>query len=288
LYQKRWRLKQQQKLQYEVNPYFYHCINKTSLMHHQCLNCNHHFTGNFCNQCGQNKTVQRFTFSHIFSELFHAFTHADKGFLVLLKKILLYPGSVAYEYIEKGKRKKYFNLFTFFLIITAIAAFIESKELALKEQVFHENNEYGYLFNVYSKALTFITIPLLAFFIWLIHAAKRKLLLSEYTVFAMVLMTLRSIAEILTKTVNYFRVLITKSYTELDGSLFFAGFLVLYIAYANYQFHKELKGSNWLLSLLTGFVFIAVNIGLYMFIVFAVINKFKGLGIFSMYGIRLS
>ncbi len=257
-------------------------------MQNQCLNCQTAFTGNFCNHCGQKKEVKRFTFSYIFSEFFHAFTHADKGVLVLLKQIIIHPGKVAYEYIEEGKRKKYFNLFTFFLLVTALATFVESKELDLKESIFHENNEYGFAFNLYSKALTLITIPLLAFFIWLIHYPKRKLFFSEYCVFAMLLMTLLRLVEIVAKSINYFWVLVSKHYLDVDGSLLFAIFLVAYIAYANYQFHRSFAGSNGLQSLLTGIAFVIVQVGLNMFIVFAIFNKFHSLGVFQMFGIRFS
>jgi hypothetical protein len=56
-------------------------------------------------------------------ELSHAITHADKGFLLLVKELLRRPGIVIREYLE-GKRKKYFNPFSFIVIMSALSAFI--------------------------------------------------------------------------------------------------------------------------------------------------------------------
>ncbi|HET9057313.1 MAG TPA: DUF3667 domain-containing protein [Chitinophagaceae bacterium] len=257
-------------------------------MQHQCLNCNSSFTGNFCNNCGQSKRVQQFTFSHIISEFFHAFTHADRGFLTLFKKICLYPGEVAYEYIIEGKRKKYFNLFTFFLIIITISIFFDARVNALLKELFNNKDQYGPLFIVYRKFLVLVSIPTLAFFMWLIHSAKRKLLFSEYTVFAMVLYTLYYITDLALNLAWLIYAGITKKGLSLTTNIVYPSLLILYLAYTCYQFHQKFKGSNWYLSLLTGFAFIGVYIGISTLFVWAVINKFQGLGTFYSFGIRIS
>ena len=74
----------------------------------------------FCPQCGQNTHIHRFNLSHIAHEFFHAFTHADKGVLFLIKNLALRPGVLAREYVLEGKRKKYFNPFTFLLIVLGL------------------------------------------------------------------------------------------------------------------------------------------------------------------------
>lgn len=88
-----------------------------------CSNCDNHFTGDFCNRCGQ-KTVHRITMAHLGHEMVHAFTHTDKGFFHLLIKMFVKPGIVAREYIAEGKRKRYFTPFQYLLIIGTIAAFV--------------------------------------------------------------------------------------------------------------------------------------------------------------------
>lgn len=100
-----------------------HCLNCNALLGHD---------NKFCSQCGQSRNVHRFTMYNFFHEGFHAFTHTDKGIFHLLKSLALRPGTTAREYIT-GKRKKYFNPFTFFLILMGI--FVLSNNYFKKETV---------------------------------------------------------------------------------------------------------------------------------------------------------
>lgn len=88
-----------------------------------CKNCNAALDGKYCSSCGQSAQVKEITMKQIFHDMIHAFTHADKGFLLLIRKLTANPGTIAREYIE-GKRKKYFNPFTFFVITTTLHAYI--------------------------------------------------------------------------------------------------------------------------------------------------------------------
>lgn len=90
---------------------------------HICPNCSNEFTGQFCNNCGQ-KVVHRITMPHLWHDLFHAFTHADKGFLYLFLQLFKRPGAVARDYIVEGKRKRYFTPLQYLIIIGAITTFI--------------------------------------------------------------------------------------------------------------------------------------------------------------------
>jgi hypothetical protein len=90
---------------------------------HICQNCGNEYTEQYCNRCGQ-KTVHRIELSHIGHEIFHAITHADKGFLHLFLQLFVRPGVVAREFIVEGKRKKYYNPVQYLLIIASLATFI--------------------------------------------------------------------------------------------------------------------------------------------------------------------
>jgi len=250
-----------------------------------CKNCNSKYQGNFCNNCGQKNTVGRFTFKNIFSEAFHAFTHADKSFLVTLKKVLQNPGKVAYEYIVECRRKKYFNPFTFFLILTAIAAFLGNKELTLNEAVFHDDNEYGRLFNLYSKVLSLATIPVLAFMLWVTNYHKNGLRYSEYTVFAMILLSVLSVLDIFTSSINIFLLLAFKINFSAGNHRVIALVIIILMAYANYNFHKKMFKNPWFRSLLSGVLVCVVQVAISIFVIWAVLRNFDGLGNFTMYGI---
>jgi hypothetical protein len=92
-----------------------------------CANCGYHFREGdiYCSQCSQKIDTHKLTVPHLFHELFHAVTHADKGILVLMKNLATNPGLVAGEYAE-GKRRKHFNPFTFVLICLSLFVLINS------------------------------------------------------------------------------------------------------------------------------------------------------------------
>ncbi|RCR67534.1 DUF3667 domain-containing protein [Larkinella punicea] len=94
----------------------------------ECPNCSANLEDsfNYCPKCGQTTSIHRFNLPHIFHEIFHALTHADKGVLHLLKGLATRPGMVAREYILEGKRKKYFNPFTFLVLVLGLTLFANS------------------------------------------------------------------------------------------------------------------------------------------------------------------
>lgn len=89
----------------------------------ECKNCETTFESNFCPNCGQKAKTHQITIGHVVHDIIHAFTHADKGFLLLAKMLLTKPGEVAVEYI-RGKRTKYYNPLSFLVITTAISAYL--------------------------------------------------------------------------------------------------------------------------------------------------------------------
>ena len=157
-----------------------------------CKNCLTTFEGKFCPNCSQKADTHRFTVVHFGHEFFHAFTHTDRGVLLLMKDLLYRPGKVAFEY-NAGKRKKYFNPITFLLIITAIQIFVSQKTeiftligKATKEvtqqmtkpstkeaqkaldKSFEDVGKQTSVVEENNKAFTLLIIPILSFFSWLL------------------------------------------------------------------------------------------------------------------------
>ncbi|MFD2569959.1 DUF3667 domain-containing protein [Spirosoma soli] len=93
-----------------------------------CPNCTADLETEFryCPSCGQDAHIHRFNLPHIFHEVFHAFTHADKGVFKLTKALATQPGIAAREYVLEGKRKKYFNPFTFLLLVLGLNITVNS------------------------------------------------------------------------------------------------------------------------------------------------------------------
>ncbi|HEY0655359.1 MAG TPA: DUF3667 domain-containing protein [Chryseosolibacter sp.] len=87
-----------------------------------CANCNGLVETTFCPTCGQKKEIHRISVGHVLHEGFHSVTHADKGFLLLVKQLITRPGFIAKEYVE-GKRKRYFNPLSFLVISSALLAY---------------------------------------------------------------------------------------------------------------------------------------------------------------------
>ena len=84
-----------------------------------CLNCGTFISENFCPNCGQKKDVEKLTWHSLIEEIFHFFSHIEKGFLNTSFKLLIRPDIVIGEYLE-GKRKKYFKPLSLFLIWVTI------------------------------------------------------------------------------------------------------------------------------------------------------------------------
>ncbi|MGI8951314.1 MAG: DUF3667 domain-containing protein [Chitinophagaceae bacterium] len=152
-----------------------------------CKNCGRSFHKNYkyCPYCGQTAVVERLNFSEIFHDFFHAFIHTDKGIFLLLKKLTYKPGKIAREYIE-GKRKKYFNPFSFLVLMVAVALFFltQFETLGIKyENVNASNKEILHLSFKYFNLLVFIRCPINAFLLW-IFFKKSKINYAEYFVLA--------------------------------------------------------------------------------------------------------
>ena len=90
-----------------------------------CLNCSNEVENGqkFCPSCGQKTNTHRLTIGHFLHEGFHALTHTDKGIFHLLKCLATKPGTTAREYL-RGRRKAFFNPFTFFLLIMGLFVFL--------------------------------------------------------------------------------------------------------------------------------------------------------------------
>jgi uncharacterized OB-fold protein len=88
-----------------------------------CLNCNAALAPaqRFCSECGQATETRRLSVHDIGHALVHVFTHADHSVFSLVRDLVTRPGKVARDYVD-GKRKKYFNPFTFAIVVVGVAS----------------------------------------------------------------------------------------------------------------------------------------------------------------------
>lgn len=228
-----------------------------------CLNCSTMLTADdrFCPTCGQKSDTHRLNMGHIWHDLVHAFTHADKGFLFTIRELALRPGLVAREYIG-GKRKKYFNPFSFLVIVvgftilangifkpysitreemTRVPASMKTESQKRKYlQIMERRYEMGEFINKHTNVVLFISTPFIAFILWLCFR-RRKLFYAEHLA---AIAYLNGFLNILTILIFGPLLYLTRG-TPAHGNIYYLMLLshVLYLAFLYYGF-LELKGWN--------------------------------------------
>ncbi len=147
-----------------------HCLNcKRALLHAQ----------NFCDVCGQRTSTHRFSLKGIFGHDFiHGVFHLDRGFFYTFKMLFTKPGFFIKEYLD-GKRVKYFNYFTFLILLIAVGHFLnlynkiqysDLMNFSEQRQIKFMNEMQKFIANN-PKLVYIIMIPISSFcsFIWFIN-----------------------------------------------------------------------------------------------------------------------
>lgn len=86
-----------------------------------CKSCGFSGMGSFCSYCGNPYQTKRISMKGLLHDVFHVFTHLDKGFGYTCKMLLLAPGHMQRAYID-GDRSRHQKPFSMFLICATIAA----------------------------------------------------------------------------------------------------------------------------------------------------------------------
>ncbi|NOT51101.1 MAG: DUF3667 domain-containing protein [Chitinophagaceae bacterium] len=167
-------------------------------MQEACPNCNTIVSPGqkFCPGCGQKNKLPRITVRVLIKDFLQYIFNAEKGILNLLKGLATRPGHVVTEFAE-GKRKKYFNPFSFLAICVAFMVLMNSwikpyaaisavpKEYVLDRIPGEETKDIYRLtvkreaqiqgfFNRNMNFGTLITAPFFAFFLWLFFQRRGR------------------------------------------------------------------------------------------------------------------
>jgi hypothetical protein len=81
----------------------------------QCLNCGTELVGNYCYNCGQQKTIPGLSVRNSFDEYFYKSIYWESSFSYTVRDLFLAPGKFVHNFI-KGKRKDYVKPVGFFLM----------------------------------------------------------------------------------------------------------------------------------------------------------------------------
>ena len=99
-------------------------------------------SGSFCSHCGQKTKTERITYYYLVQEIFHFFTHIERGFLFTSLQMIFHPGKVITDYLG-GKRKSYQPPVSYFLIwITIFILTLLGIEKAFGENAVVNYQEY--------------------------------------------------------------------------------------------------------------------------------------------------
>ncbi|HRP34083.1 MAG TPA: DUF3667 domain-containing protein [Agriterribacter sp.] len=124
----------------------------------KCNSCGYSGTGNYCGNCGQAFKIKRITISTLLQDIFHLFTHFDKGFGYTLKQLIIAPGRMQRTFI-KGDRSRHQKPFSMFFICATFSALCRYWLL----NVYHESNTAEVtFFREYMVFLHIALIPLYA------------------------------------------------------------------------------------------------------------------------------
>lgn len=104
-----------------------------------CKNCGETLHDLYFSHCGQKARVGRITIIYLWKDIFHFFTHFEKGFLFTSLQMLQSPGKTITRFIN-GKRKSYQPPVSYFLIWTTLFILF----LYWIEKVYGENNVINY------------------------------------------------------------------------------------------------------------------------------------------------
>jgi Protein of unknown function (DUF3667) len=142
-----------------------------------CKNCNHHFKGNFCPDCGQSAKVEPIGVKYFLHDIPHSILHIDRGFAYTFKELLLRPGKTLKEYLD-GKRVKHFKPFAYVLIMATIYV-LGIKLLHSATAFIAQKNGFtvtfyeGGFFDKYISLFFFIMIPFASLVTWLVLIKER-------------------------------------------------------------------------------------------------------------------
>lgn len=168
---------------------------------HICKNCKSHFTGKYCNTCGEKvfHEKDKSMFS-LFEEAFHFITHFEGKFFITIRTMATKPGLLSTSYCN-GVKKKFFKPISLFLLLvilylmfpifeglnmklyfhvrhwlyggyatSATDRIMDARNITFDnlEDLFHQKSEK------ISKFLLFILIPFMALYSYAVGFKKRK------------------------------------------------------------------------------------------------------------------
>jgi len=207
-----------------------------------CLNCHAALAPaqRFCSECGQAAATRRLTVHDIGHALVHVFTHADHSVFSLARDLATRPGKVAREYVE-GKRKKYFNPFTFAVVVVGVASLVLAATRFVDFNRGVPTNPVTSFLQNHINLVILMQLPLLAMFSKLMFR-RDKLFFAEHLVLAAYTSGFRSI---------FFTLCVIPAWLLFDWHYptTVAAYVALWLTYFGIASAQFYQGNRWWLWL---------------------------------------
>ena len=205
-----------------------------------CRYCGQPTSGKYCYNCGEKLMVSPITLHTIFHEIFHYFTHLDKGFGYTLKKLVTQPGTMQKAYIdgERSRHQKPFSMFFICGTISGLGYYLVN--VAYRKIYGAADYTSEDFFRHYFILLQALLLPLYTLVTWLSFKNQK------YTYAETLIMMLYNLAFV-------FLVLVPIISTKLffphyENRIVEVIFLLFYNTITNFHFYK---GNKWLICLQT-------------------------------------
>jgi len=131
-----------------------------------CKSCSVAGTGIYCSNCGQAFSVKRITLMGLVHDVFHFFTHLERGFGYTIKRLVVAPGVMQREYVD-GVRGRYQKPFSMFFVCASVSALVR---YWISQAILHYHHlgnasEIGFYHHYMVLSYT-ILIPFMALLTW--------------------------------------------------------------------------------------------------------------------------
>jgi len=88
-----------------------------------CKACQQESEGKFCRHCGQSLAIKKVTLSYLLHEVFHFFTHVDRGLGYTLRQLIIAPGFMQRDFLA-GNRSRNQKPFSMYFLSASVMAVV--------------------------------------------------------------------------------------------------------------------------------------------------------------------
>ncbi len=203
----------------------------------KCKSCGITGAGDYCENCGERLLIKRLTFKGLIHEVFHYFTHFDKGFPYTLKKLITAPGHMQREYVE-GVRGKYQKPFSMFFICGTVAALcLYWINMSIVKYLDAGDSQEAEFFHQYWVFLQVVMLPVYTLITYLFFRESR-LNYAEIMVFQLYLFSFFFLLLVVIHLLKFIFPDLETRYIELP-------LIVVYTVITNFHFFKN--PSKWII-----------------------------------------